>query len=502
MKNIKIFTVFTLLLLIGNSCKKGSLVVENLNNPDFADVYASGTNVAGITGGLFTTVFNNTHSSAGVQMMLGTAADEITCSYGNFGMRDMSWEPRDFAWNNTAAYSFNTQTKTYFDGQYSAVVTASLIAKSVNAGIVFPSATPGAKASLAFARFIMGVAHGNIALVFDRGFIVDENKGSDGKLSDAVSFTDLATAALKNLDEAISISNANTFTIPASWLSSDASMSNVQFAKLCNTYAAKIMSYLPRNKTQLAAVNWAKVKTYADAGITADLNIVMDDVKIGDNAAYYSGQGNDTWARTDMYVVNIMDPAQPAHWDDTPSFPTPPKSLNPPDKRLLTDFQYLPSNSFIAARGYYHFSNYRNKRYDAIYNQDLWAGIKPEVMKAENDMLRAESRIYGTAPDLAGAASIINAGTRVTRGQLPNVGPDVVALTNAIHQERLVEMAVTGANLSFYEMRKLNLLQKGTPLNMPLPAKTLETIGAPAPFYTFGTTARADGINTSNAGWR
>lgn len=502
MKNIKTFTILTLLLLLGNACKKSNLVVENLNNPDFADVYASGTNVAGITGGLYTSLFNTNHSTGGVQMMLGVAADQISCSWGNFGMRDMSWEPRDNAWNNTAAYNYNTQTKGYFDGQYSPIVTASLIAKSVNAGTTFPTSTPGAKATLAFARFIMGVGHGNIALVFDRGFVVDENVGSDGKLSDAVPFTDLATAALKNLDEAIAISNANTFTIPAAWLSSDVSMSNVQFAKLCNTYAAAIMAYLPRNKTQLAAVNWAKVKTYADAGITTDFNVVMDDVKIGDNAAYYSGQGNDTWARTDMYVVNIMDPAQPAHWDDVASFPTPPKSTNPPDKRLLSDFQYLTSNTFQAARGYYHFSNYRNKRYDAIYIQDLWAGTKPEVMKAENDMLRAEARVYGTAPDLLGAAGIINAGTRVTRGQLPPVAATTAALVDAIHQERLVEMSSTGANLAFYEMRKLNLLQKGTPLNMPLPAKTLETIAAPAPFYTFGTTAKADGINTSNAGWR
>lgn len=500
MKNIKIFTILAFILLMGNACKKSNLVVENFNNPDFDDVYASGTNVAGIAGGLYTSVFNSSHSEGGVAMMLGTAADQITCSYGNFGMRDMSYETRDFAWNNTAAYSYNTQTKNYFDGQYSPIVTASLIAKSVNAGTVFPTSTPGAKATLAFARFIMGVGHGNIALVFDRGFVVDENVGSEGKLSDAVSYNDLATTALKNLDEAIAISNANTFTIPASWLSSDAAMSNVQFAKLCNTYAAKLMAYLPRNKAQLATVNWAKVKTYADAGITTDFNVVMDDVKIGDNTGYYGGQGNDTWARTDMYVVNLMDPAQPAHWDDLATFPTPPKSTNPPDKRLLSDFQYLPSNSFIAARGYYHFSNYRGKRYDAIYVQDLWAGSKPEVMKAENDMLRAESRLYGS--DLAGAAAIINAGTRVTRGQLAPVAAVAADLTKAIHVERMVEMGFTGANLAFYEMRKLNFLQKGTPLHMPLPAKTLETIAAPAPFYTFGTTAKADGINTSNAGWR
>jgi hypothetical protein len=56
--------------------------------------------------------------------------------------------------------------------------------------------------------------------------------------------------------------------------------------------------------------------------------------------------------------------------------------------------------------------------------------------------------------------------------------------------------------LQFFDMRKLNLLQAGTPLHWPLPAKTLETFGETLPFYTFGGVDNADGITTSNGGWR
>ncbi len=63
-------------------------------------------------------------------------------------------------------------------------------------------------------------------------------------------------------------------------------------------------------------------------------------------------------------------------------------------------------------------------------------------------------------------------------------------------------MYTTGAGIQFFEMRKLNLLQKGTPLHLPLPAKKLELFSLPLPFYTFGGTANADGINVSNGGWR
>ena len=121
-------------------------------------------------------------------------------------------------------------------------------------------------------------------------------------------------------------------------------------------------------------------------------------------------------------------------------------------------------------------------------------------MKAENDMLRAEARVY--LNDLAGAQGIINTSTRKTRGQMPDVAAVKDDLIKAIHHERHVEMYTTGAGLQFFEMRKLNLLQKGTPLHLPIPAKTLETLALPLPFYTFGTEAKADGINTSNGGWR
>ncbi|MEO5947653.1 MAG: hypothetical protein ABIP79_12625, partial [Chitinophagaceae bacterium] len=303
-------------------------------------------------------------------------------------------------------------------------------------------------------------------------------------------------AALVYLDQAIALCNSS-FSLPAAWLGASSDMSNTEFKKLCNTMAARIMAYLPRNKTQLAAVNWAKVKTYADAGITSDFNVVNDSyVKWYDEGSDYLCA--DGWGVTNMYVVNKMDPTQPQHWDDSPSFPQPPPSTNPVDKRLNTDFAYLNSNWFLPARGYYHFSSYRNKRYDAFYvNAD---GPKAEIMKAENDMLRAEARAY--TADVAGAAAIINVSTRTTRGQMPNVASVLANVITAISHERHVEMYTTGVGLQFFEMRKLNLLQKGTPLHLPTPAGILETLAVPPPFYTFGYQVNADGIGTSNTGWR
>lgn len=477
------------------SCADDILDVPNENNPDFAKVYADGADVENVASGLYNAVFSGEHRLNGVQPMLATAADHVTCSWGNFGMRDMSWEPRDFAWNNAPTYAFAAQSASSYNRWYSAIGTASNVLRALDGGVQIGPDGSGNGRARAFAKFAMGAAYGNLALVYDRAHIVDESRTSEATLEAAVPYEEVAAAAIGYLEEALSLSNAS-FTIPASWLGAPADVSSADFRKIISTSAARILSYLPRNKESLASVNWSQVRAYADAGITTDWLIVMD----GTNRWYFESGDYLTyvgWGRTDMYVVNLMEPSLPQHWEDRANFPHPAQPTNPWDNRLETDFQYMASNDFLADRGYYHFSAYRFSRYDPLYVASV--GPKPTVALSENDLLKAEARAY--SGDLAGAAEIINAGTRVTRGGLPPVAAVLDDIVKAIHHERHVELYTTGNGIQFYEMRKLDLLQRGTPLHLPLPAATIQNFGL-SDFYTFGTTANADGIGTSNGGWR
>ncbi|MBN8666615.1 MAG: RagB/SusD family nutrient uptake outer membrane protein [Chitinophagales bacterium] len=496
MKAIKSLIFLSSLFVILEGCKKLD-VGKNPNEPEFEDVYSNSASVKSIASGLFNTWYIATHSyTYSPAMFLATASDNVTCSWGNQAMRDMSWEPRN-AWNNASNYAYRGTTKEFFDRMYRSINTASNVMKAINAGLDIGNGGVDNNQVKAFAKFNQGIAYGMLALFFDRGFIVDENITiPDATVATASTPAEVAAAAVSYLDEAILLSN-NTFTIPASWLGTPGDYSSVEFKKLCNSWAARILANMPRNKAQLAAVDWNKVKTYADAGLTSDFTIQQDGyvnwyAEAGD---YLTFPG---WGKVDMYVVNLMDNTQPQHWDDNSSFPTPPESTNPQDERIFTDFEYSSLNWFQAARGYYHFSNYRYARYDAAYA--LGDGPVPDFMKAENDMLRAEARAY--TGDLAGAAAVINAGTRVTRGNMTPVAANLAEIEKAIHHERHVELYITGMGVQFFEMRKKDLLQKGTPLHWPLPGQTLETFGEKAPFYTFGGVANADGTNTSNAGWR
>lgn len=476
-------------LLFG--CKK--MDVANENNPDFGVVYHSGSDVESVASAMFNTIFSGEHSASGVEAMLATGADHVTCSWGNFGMRDMSWEPRDFAWNNSPAYANAGQLKYSYDRWYAAIVTASNVLKALNSGVVIGGT--GDVRAKAFAKFALGLAYGNMSLIYDKVHIVDDTKTAEGNLASTTPYKEVAAAAIAYLQEALTLTDG-TFSIPASWLGTPAEVSGADFKKIINTSAARILSYLPRNKTELAAVDWAKVKTYADAGITSSWIIQMDGtskwyMEAGDYLTYPG------WGRTDMRVVHMMEPSLPEHWDDSPSFPHPAEPATSLDARLKTDFQYMGSNDFLAARGYYHFTCYRNKRYDDVYTNSI--GPKATVMLAENELLRAEARAY--TGDLSGAAAIINAGTRVTRGGMAPVAANLTAIVDALHHERHVELYTTGCGIQFFEMRKLDLLQKGTPLHFPIPGATLQLFGETT-FYTFGTTAKADGIGTSNKGWR
>ncbi|MDA0949571.1 MAG: RagB/SusD family nutrient uptake outer membrane protein [Proteobacteria bacterium] len=490
MKNIVKSIVLTGLVFF-TSCTR-DLEVLNENDPDFLKVYSDGADVKNLAGNLYNTFYFQNEWT--LKMLFAVAADNFTSSTPWLnGVQDMSWEPRK-AWDNTPSYRHEISTSYPFNEMYKVINTSSLIIKSLDGGVEIGKDGADNDLVRAFARFNMGISYGMIALSFDGAFIVDEkNTLPDPSLGDAKTYKEVASQAIIYLDEAISILSKKSYNIPASWMGSAGDLPSDILSQYANSWAARILSNLPRNSTELASVDWAAVKKYADAGITSDFNILLDGwARWMSYGGFYFIAG---LGATDMYVVNKLDPTMPAHWDE--DLIHPPASTNPnADKRIETDFTWRASNPSPAALGSYWWSNYTWTRLSLLFATAI--GPMPEFMLAENDMYKAEALAY--TGNLAGAASIINAGTRTTRGQLPQVPANLTDIIEAIHHERIIEMMYTGTGLQFFEMRKRNLLQKGTPLHFPIPAKTLETLGES--FYTHGGENGQDGINGSNGGWR
>jgi hypothetical protein len=155
----------------------------------------------------------------------------------------------------------------------------------------------------------------------------------------------------------------------------------------------------------------------------------------------------------------------------------------------------MSSCTFRVERGYYHFSCYRCSRFDDY--ESTWTTPLPYFRKAENDLLKAEALFH--QPNLAGAAAIINAGERVTRGGLAPIGATAAEVENAIFYERNIELFCTGLGVEFFTMRKADKLQPGTPLHLPIPGAQLDVNLMDN--YTFGPGVGVAGQDYSNGGW-
>jgi len=480
---VKIFSL-TIALLFAVSCTDFStdLEVKNTENPNDYILTSDPVALTATSGTILRNWFMTTHSTEGPGAALSTMADVNTCSFGNFGMRDLSSEPR-VTFNNTAAYS-NDVTKTYFNSLYSVLSDSNTIALAVKNGTKFEDPNQAAMIS----KLGQALSIGYLALVFDKVWLSDEN-GVVGE--GASTYAESMVFALGKLDEAIAIAKTNNVSVPETWLPGGGN-SNASLVAFMNSMGARMLVGNVRNSTQKATINWTKVLDYTNNGLSSNFEIYMDDVTWYDliplTYMIYPG-----WARVDMRIVHLMDPNTPAYWLDSVS--TQPRSTSA-DARLVSDYGYLASNVFAPARGIYHYSSYRYKRYDSYITN--WTENIVEFSVAENDMYKAEALAY--TGNIGGAADIINAGTRTVRGHLPYVSADLAAVKAAIHYERMVEFAYTGMGIGFFEMRKENLLQKGTLLHFPVPGAALQAI--PAEYYTFGGTDGVAGEDYSNTGWR
>ena len=485
MKKTKLYIILVFTIVFSN-CEDLStdVAVDYTENPTSAELATYGA-----ANTFFQNWYNTVNAYSGPGLALAGMADAGTCSWGNVGMRDTSSEPR-VEWNNETTYANAEATTDYFNSLYNNINDINALMAKIIAEGDSPD-DPSPRRTESITRFSQAAAMGYVALVFDKVWLKDES----GPLNEgeAVSPEEALTYCLEKLDLAIAIAENNSFEITSTFISGQ-TLTSAQWAQFLNTFAARLMVNMPRNAAQRAAVDWAKVLAYTNKGLSYDLNIASDGwTTWATEWVYY--QIYPGWGRTDMRVINMLDPNTPDYFEET-SGVYPESSSN--DSRLASDFEYLTSQDFIASRGVYHYSNYRHSRYDAQAHGSNWVGSTPEMLKAENDLYKAEAQLRTN--DLAGAATTINAGSRSLRGNLPVISATASEIEDAIHYERIIELMNSGMGLQFFEMRGKDLLQAGTPLHFPVPGEVLQS--GNLEIYTFGGTTGVAGEDYSTGGWR
>jgi hypothetical protein len=504
-----------------------SLDITNPNAPDASRALTDPSAIEAIAGGTLRSFFN-TYNGLEAVGPLTTQARSHTASWNNYNMNfyssvDGDGTRRTRGWQNDPATSRRTAIEWFWEGYYSTASSAMDVLIAIrNNDLSFGSVAATARAE-AVAELMLGASLGQIAINYDKGYVIDET--ADLIALEYVDRKTLRDAALVKLENAARIATATSFTLPSAWTNGGGTYSNLDVARLARTMAAMTLAYWPRTEAENAAMGttyWARVATLASQGLTQDF------VFVGDGCEAYCPEmqswTNDLFGiRVHTRVANRMDPTIKTPYDSlNDGSPAP----NSPDARLGdgsfgtadmegdygtiaktanagTDFAWSGYEAFFATRGQYHQSNIGHIRWDASGTQSTNSiyygyGPVPLVMKAQNDLIHAEA-LLRSGGSTATAATLIN-NTRVGRGKLAAAtsGEGVTSLLAKLDYENEIELLSQGASTFYNRRRTANGLLEGTPREMPVPAKELGV--KVEALYTWGGTGSANSATPANAG--
>lgn len=489
------------------------LEVVNPNEPDRERVLSRPDDVESLIASSFR-LWYTTPQNEYPNIPFAAMADNITGGFFDYGVYDVSLEPR-VAWNNSSLNTRDGTNRLPWYNTYRALSTVNDGLFALDNGVDLDGGTAGTRTlrARAFAKFVQGLSHGYIGLIFDKAYVVTEH--TDLETFDQTAFEPyevLRDTAIGELDEAIRLAGQGTFTIPADlmWVNG-VEISNQRLAQLANTYAARFMVYSARTPAERAAVDWNEVLRRIDAGITTDFNPHGALEVLEGNfrrllARVRTNPGDHI--RPDMMALGPADTSGGFQtWYATPSANRMPWQMRTPDRRIQGAASATAAGKYVAysrlsiwaaARGTYRFSWYYYLRSGA---GDSWyVGPQLTLLRSEMDLLKAEALIrLGRAAE---AVPLIN-NTRVANGQLPPVTVDgppdngacvprkfngaCGSLWDALRHEKTLELMGVEGGVSWWDGRGWGALQEGTPIHMPIPGRELDNLGLAN--YTFGGNA-------------
>ncbi|MCK5650735.1 MAG: hypothetical protein KAJ42_05135 [Gemmatimonadetes bacterium] len=508
MRVFKILALMVMLASVGNACT--DLEVTNLNDPDRQRAIQTPGDVESLISGAFNSWFWSYQGSY-PNCPLSVAADAHSSSWGNWGMKDSSWEPR-VAFNNDPAYGYSGVAESPWGDAYAALAGVKDGLAAISEGMVIEEAGVDVTArAVAFGKFVQAQAMANLAMLYDKAFIIDENTVLEGmSAADFVDSDGMWAAALVKYAEAITAAQSSTFTIPASWVGFDEEWTQDDLVGFIRAFRVRHMIGMPRNVADRAAVDWNYVLTELSDGLPFDYNNYYDDgsASWGWHRNKLHCGFNSGWARMDNRTIGPADVSGAWEiWINAAPVDKQPFDIVTPDSRITEPMQpqtdgsyvnYYGSSPFPESRGIYHFCNYMDRRWD--YFSTGYIGTYPDFVEAEVDFIRAEAWYRTSQFDLA--REVVN--QYRANGDLPpfvtNDNPDGTDmcvpqmpdgscgdLWEALKYEKRIENFHYGSASEFKDDRGWGDLVAGTWLELPVPGEELLLLLEE--IYTFGGNA-------------
>ncbi len=511
------------LVLAAPACQ--DMDVTNPNNPGRDNVLKSGPDVESLISTAFREWFNRTEGTSPA-VSLSFMADEFTGGFFDFGGQELSREPREPLNPRSGT---NPSPATWVDYyRIIAGINTAFRAIEENDLTILDGGVDVTMRAKTFGRFMQGLSHAHLALLFDQGYVSSEvvDFGTltfEGAAELIRPYTEIRDTALAQLKAALALAQANTFTLPGSgttWIPG-ITMTNQDLARLINTYIARLMVYAARSPQERTAVNWNEVIQRIDAGITSDFTPVAIPDVMESVFKHRAGRQRTTtpgdFMRVDYMTVGPADQGQGwVNWVSRDwSQRTPFRMTNVQDRRIdglpaaerpgTCSIQttscglymgYHVANVWNADRGTGQRSYYIYHRYGTGTSHEL--GPIVIINMAELDLLKAEGLIrLGRAAE---AIPLINK-TRVANGGLPPVdingapgtAPDCTprkrsgacgSLWDALRYEKRIETLGVEGGPAFFDARGWQGLVENTLLHFPMRFTDLELLQMP--IYTTG----------------
>ena len=484
------------------------LGVENPNEPDRNRASRQASSAETFVASSFRTWWPVAGHDDYPAWALSTIAREVTSGFADFGQLELSAEPRS-AWNNSPVNARNNVTEEPWYNLYATISSVNDALIAIDSGLIITDAANTARTK-AVAKFMQGISHGYLGLYFDKAFVVDETVDLNAvKRPDFKTRQEVTTAALGQLDAAITVANANNFTLPVtSWLF--VAMNRDDFVRLANSFAARLLVYSARSRAERAAVNWQEVIRRVDAGVRTDFapvaqpDILWDDWKRLVARLRTAGRPSD-FGRPSYWLVGPADSTNGfVNWVATPVTQRVAFQLRTKDRRIQGAagpaapgkyVGYNLNNIFDPSRGTYRFSHYYFLRFGT---GTTWqTGPQPALTVTEMDLLKAEALIRLNRA--AEAVPLINK-SRVANGELPPVTVDgppnepgcvprklngtCGSLWDALRYGKGIEMLGVNAVTAYFDARGWQTLPENSLTQLPVPGRELGTLQLP--LYTFG----------------
>ncbi|MCU0649617.1 MAG: RagB/SusD family nutrient uptake outer membrane protein [Gemmatimonadaceae bacterium] len=546
---------FSRLLLIGGLGGLGTLgacddplTVVNENSPDVARSLATPAGIEGLLAASFREVHNGTYGSGdAVWPQTMVMAFESYGSVANFGMGLRGGLPRIAIDNNrgnaTAVGNLRDFSQMQRQARNIANGIRALDGLIASGGTISGTPATGGNATdrraRAFGFLTLGIALGNVSLVYDSAAIITPQVASSD-VPGLSGFAAVNAAALRMLDSSIAVATAApAFTIPGAdptWLRGT-QLNNADLVRVARSYKARFRAGVARTPTERGAVNWQAVIDDATAGIVNNLNVDISNangwLQSFVNTAYQYGG----WSQIPYFFIGMADTTGAyQQWLATPLLQRTPFAIVSGDRRLPrgttraeqvavtgntpqtapsspTQTQYFLARpvSFDTPGEAWANSYYDHYRF-LYFRQGNQNGVWPTMTRAEMDLLAAEgfirtnriadaarlidiSRTRNGLPALSGVITTLDQPVPGSAaGCVPKVpaGPNFATATcgnilEALKYEKRLETAFTGYNQFWTDSRGWGDLAQGTPLQWPVPFNEMDSRFQP--FYNSNTAA-------------